>query len=47
MRNYELKKLANNRWMVMCDGKAFAGFSSKKVALKAIENYKKWDEANK
>ena len=39
MRNFELKKITNTRWMVMCDGKAYAGFSTKKVAKAAMENY--------
>ena len=41
MRTFELRKLENApksmRWMVMCNGKAYAGFSTKKVAKEAME----------
>lgn len=39
MREFTLKKITNTRWMVMCDGKAYAGFSTKKVAKEAMEAY--------
>ena len=43
MRTFELRKLENApksmRWMVMCNGKAYAGFSTKKVAKDAMETY--------
>ena len=43
MRTFELRKLENApksmRWMVMCNGKAYAGFSTKKVAKEAMETY--------
>ena len=43
MRTFELRKLEHApksmRWMVMCEGQAYAGFSTKKVAKEAMENY--------
>jgi len=43
MRTFELRKLENApksmRWMVMCNDKAYAGFSTKKVAKEAMETY--------
>lgn len=43
MRTFELRKLENApksmRWIVMCNDKAYAGFSTKKVAKEAMKTY--------
>lgn len=43
MSKYELRKLEKvsqvRRWMVMKDGLAYAGFSTKKVAMEAMNAY--------